>query len=139
MYPKDDRSPLILLFFSLFIFWGFGYHTAWQFLKIDLDGVVISSKDIPSTAAPRHSTKYGIRASDGLVHDYVSGPNDGSLPTDMPVGTRIKKRRWSLYYERDEKSYSFPYGFYSFILTGAFCGIVYALVRVPNFLHPTRG
>jgi hypothetical protein len=130
MGKKDDRSPLILLFFSLFMFWGFGYHTAWRFLKIDLDGVVISSKDIPSTAAPRHSTEYVIRGSDGLVHAYVSGPSDGSLPTNMPVGTRIKKRRWSLHYERDGEWYSFPYGFYSVVLTGAFCGIVSALVGI---------
>jgi hypothetical protein len=127
MERKTDQRTVIFFFLSCFIFWGFGYQTVWQFLNIDIAGVVITSKDVPSRGAPRYVTEYVVRSSDGQDHAYVAGATDASLPRSMPVGTQIKKERGSLYYERNGEWFSFPFTFYTIVLTGAFCCFVYAL------------
>ena len=129
----NPRIPIIFLF-SLFVFWGFRYQTVWPFLNLELEGVVISSKDIPSTGVPRYVTDYIIRSSNGQNHTYVAGATDASLPRSMAVGTQIKKQRWSLYYERNGQWYSFPFVFYSILLTGALGCVVYALLGTLLFL-----
>jgi len=118
MDRKINPQILIIFLFSLFVFWGFGYQTVWPFLNLELQGVVISSKDIPSTGAPRYVTDYVFRSSNGKNCTYVAGSTDASLPRSMPVGTQIKKQRWSLFYERNGEWYSFPFVFYSILGTG---------------------
>jgi hypothetical protein len=66
-----------------------------------VDGVVVFSRDTPSTGAPRYVTDYTIRGPDGKDRGYVAGPTYGFLPRSMPVGTQIKKQRWQLGYERN--------------------------------------
>jgi hypothetical protein len=130
----NPQIPIIFLF-SLFVFWGFGYQTVWPFLNLELEGVVISTKDIPSTGAPRYVTDYIFRSSNGQNHTYVAGPTDASLPRSMPVGTQIKKQSWNLYYERNGEWYSFPFVFYSIVLTAALGCVVYALLGTFRFLR----
>ena len=130
--PLTDREKWNgrLYIFSLLSIWmlfAFGYMTLWKFLNIDVEGVVISSKDSPSTGAPRYGTEYVIRDPDGQNRIYLAGPTDASLPRSMLVGTRISKKRWSVYYERDGRWCSFPFVFYSILLTGAIGFLGYAM------------
>jgi hypothetical protein len=94
-------NPVVPLIFGLWIIWGFGIETVGRRLDIELDGVVVSSLDHPSTGAPRYSTHYTLRGSDGGDYSYVAGATDASLPRSLPVGTRLKKQKWHLDYEKD--------------------------------------
>ena len=117
MTNNSNIQARSLLFFSLFIFWGFGYETVVKRLTTVVVGVVVSSRDIPSTGAPRYATDYIIRGIDGVIRGYIAGPTDASPPRSMPVRTRIKKLRWELNYERDAAQVrDFPVAFYSAIL-----------------------
>jgi hypothetical protein len=91
MKSKVVPNPAIPLIFGLFILWGFGYETVGSRLKTQLEGVVVSSRDIPSTGAPRYATEYTLRGPDGRESLYVAGATDASLPRSMPVGTSLKK------------------------------------------------
>ena len=124
----DQRNGRLYIFslLSIWTLFSFGYLTVWKFLRINLEGVVFSSKDDPSTGAPRYVTDYVIRGSNGENQIYVAGPTDASLPRSMPVGTQIKKQRWSLYYQRNGQWQSFPFVFYSILLSGALCCLLYA-------------
>jgi hypothetical protein len=132
--PNLDRKAeprlLVFLLFPLFVFWVFGYQTVWPFLNLELEGVVVSSADSPSRGAPRYVTEYTIHGADGETQAYIAGPTDASLPRSMAVGTRIKEHRWSLYYERDGRWYSFPFVFYSILLSAALCSEIYALRKI---------
>lgn len=113
--PKQPRGPqpLILLYFGLFILWGFGYETVWRYFVTEVDGVVVSSRDSPSKGAPRYSTHYLIRGDDGREQTYVAGATDGSLERSLPVGTRIRKKWGELNYEVDGTRLQFPWIGYS--------------------------
>ena len=55
---KSPPQPTILLFiWALWISWSFGYRVVWQRLSAEVDGVVISSQDVPS----RGVTAYVVR------------------------------------------------------------------------------
>lgn len=101
MKNKMVPNPAAPLMFALFILWGFGYDTVGARLKIRLEGVVISSRDVPSTGAPRYATEYTLRAPDGRESVYIAGATDASLPRSLPVGTTINKQRWHLDYEKN--------------------------------------
>jgi hypothetical protein len=122
-------SPWFLVCVALFILWGFGYETVWDRLTADIDGVIVSSRDVPSKGAPRYATEYVIRGPDGQAHTYVAGPTDSSLERSMPIGTRVHKERWKLGYERDGHQVSFPIEFYSAILGIALACLLWAVLQ----------
>lgn len=110
-------NPVVPLVFALWILWGFGLETVGRRLEIQLDGVVISSQDVPSKGAPRYVTEYTLRGNDGQDHSYIAGPTDASLPRSLPVGTHLTKRPWRLDYEKDGQTMKdFPVSFYSLTL-----------------------
>jgi len=117
MKSKVVSNPAIPLIFGLFILWGFGYETVGTRLKTQLEGVVVSSRDIPSTGAPRYATEYTLRGPDGRESVYVAGATDASLPRSMPVGTTLKKQRWHLAYEKNgQRVDDFGVSFYGMML-----------------------
>lgn len=117
MKSKVVPNPAMPLIFGLFILWGFGYETVGIRLKTQLEGVVVSSRDIPSTGAPRYATEYTLRGPDGRESVYVAGATDASLPRSMPVGTSLKKQRWHLNYEKNgQRVDDFGVSFYGMML-----------------------
>jgi hypothetical protein len=98
---KPMPNPAVILFFGLFILWGFGWSTLVARLRDSVDGTVVERRDIPSEGTPRYVSEYTIKASDGSIKTYVAGPTDASLPRSLPVGTRLKKVPWQLSYEQD--------------------------------------
>jgi hypothetical protein len=116
---KSPPQPTIVLFISaLWILWAFGYQVVWKRFTAVVDGVVISSRDVPSTGAPRYSTEYVVRDAGGNNHLYIAGATDASLKRSLPVGTEIRKEWGRLDYEVDGKQIHFSTYFYS-----AMCGI----------------
>jgi hypothetical protein len=114
-------NPLVPLVFALWILWGFGLETVARRLEIQLDGVVVSSRDVPSKGAPRYVTEYQLRGNDGQDDSYVAGPTDASLPRSLPTGTHLTKRLWHLDYQKDGVIVNdFPVSFYSITLSIAF-------------------
>jgi hypothetical protein len=108
-------QPVILIMAALWILWGFGYQTVWERFTTQVDGVVISSRDVPSKGAPRYGTEYVIRGSNGQEQRYDAGATDGSLERSMPVGTRIRKEWGDVGYEANGQWISFPIAFYAAI------------------------
>ena len=96
-YINSDTRYLIQFLFSLWILYvGLGDLVQRYFLEVE--GVVVES----STASnPRRATYYQVVGSDKIVRQYIAGPTDMSLSRDMPVGTRIKKIRHHLSWEKD--------------------------------------
>jgi hypothetical protein len=116
--PRLNFNPAILILWSLWMLWAFGYHTLWTRLTTQCEGVVISSQDVPPTRGPRNAIEYTLAGPDGQVHTYIAGPTDDSLPRSMPVGTKIKKERWHLSYEGNgNRVDDFSIVFYSLVLT----------------------
>jgi hypothetical protein len=97
---KAIRSPILPLLFALIMMWT-TLPAVWSRLVTHVNGIVISSRDIPATNAPRYATDYTLRGPDGQTYRYLAGPTDASLPRSMPIGTSLKKQRWRLDYERD--------------------------------------
>ena len=108
---------MIYICTSLWILWGFGWDTVGRRLWTQVDGIVIASRDVPSTGAPRYATQYVVRSHDGDKQVFWAGPTDGSLDRSMPVGTQIRKERWHLDYERDGQTEGFPVIFYGVMLS----------------------
>jgi hypothetical protein len=116
-------NPVAFFVLGIWLLWGFGIQTLGLRLTTEVDGV-ISSIDRPATGAPRYSTEYILRGPDGQSRHYIAGPTYGFLPRSMPVGTRIKKQRWRLDYERNGRVVNdFAVGFTALIL-----GIALALI-----------
>jgi hypothetical protein len=114
---RTGPTPIVLLLFGFWIVWGFGFQTVGARLEAHMDGVVISSRDIPVTRGPRYATEYTLRGPDGQNQKYIAGATDASLPRSMPVGTYLKKRRWHLSYERNNQHVDdFPLFFYQLVL-----------------------
>ncbi len=120
----EKVHPQVLLIWGLWMLWAFGLQTFFIFLNTEVDGVIVSSRDIPRNRGPRYATEYTLRAPDGHEFAYVSGPTDATLPRSMPVGTRLKKERWHLSYERDgqRENGSFPF-FYATVIGIGFTSV----------------
>jgi hypothetical protein len=126
---KTSLNPAVPLLFAIFILWGFGFGTVVNRLNTQLEGVIVASRDIPATGAPRYETEYVLHAQDGSETNYVAGPTDASLPRSMPVGTSVKKHRWRLDYERDgQRVDDFGIAFYAMILSIAVGCLVWSFV-----------
>jgi len=121
MKPPPN-SAIVSFLVVLWIFLVFGYETVWRRFVTEVDGVVISSRDVPSTGAPRYGTEYVIRDENGRDHSYIAGATDASLARSLPVGTSIKKEWGRLDYTVNGRTLRFPIYFYSAILgVAAFC------------------
>ena len=130
MSPKNRR--LFFLFAGLFILWGFGVHTVWARLTIDVHGVVTSSIDDPSRGAPRYATIYTILSDDGRTTQYVAGPTDASLARSLPVNSRVDKDRWHLDYSVNGRRVSFPIGFYAPIIALGLGALAVGISGLPD-------
>ncbi len=109
-------NPVVLLMLGLWVVWGFGIETVVRRLQIEVDGVIISSRDTSPTREPRYATQYILRADDGRETSYVAGATDASLPRSLPVGTRLTKQKWRLDYEKNGQNINdFPIGFYAIV------------------------
>jgi len=108
--PKYRAWAKVL--FGLFILWGFGWETIGRRLQTSVDGVIVASRDVPSTGAPRYATEYTVRGAGGEEQIFWAGPTDASLPRSMPVGTQIRKLRWHLNYEQNGTLIGFPEKFF---------------------------
>jgi len=129
MKTRIVPNPVVPLMFALFVLWGFGYETVGTRLKTQLEGVVLSSRDIPSTGAPRYVTEYSLRGTDGRESVYTAGPTDASLPRSMPVGTYLKKQRWRLDYEKNgQRVDDFGVFFYGTVLGIALACLVWSFL-----------
>ena len=129
MEIKAAPSPEVFLFFGLFILWGFGYQTVGVRLITQLNGVVVSRRDIPSTGAPRYATEYTLRGPDGHESIYTAGPTDASLPRSMPIGTFLKKRRWHLDYEKNgQRVDDFGVFFYGVVSAAGLRSVIWSLL-----------
>ena len=97
----NKPRPWVMILFGLFFLWGFGWETIGHRLLIQMDGTILASHDVPSTGAPRYATEYRVRDDHGKEQVFLAGCTDASLPRSMPIGTRIRKQRWHLDYERN--------------------------------------
>jgi hypothetical protein len=114
-------NSLALAAWSLWMIGAFGFFTLGTRLWTKLEGVVISSRDIPPTRGARYTTEYTLRGPDGQEQRYTAGPADDSLPRSLPVGTSLKKQRWNLDYQRDGlRVNDFGLTFYLVVLTIGF-------------------
>lgn len=116
-------QPAWLAVIGLLILYGFGWQTVGRRLLLQADGTIVASRDEPAKGAPRYATEYKVRGPGGSEQVLWSGATDASLARSMPVGTRIKKVRWQLGYERDGAWVGFPYVFYDVVL-GVGLGVV---------------
>jgi hypothetical protein len=121
---KPKGRPIVLFALALWLFWGFGYQTVWRRLLMDVEGTVISARDVTSPLAPsRRGTEYVILSPAGRTIHYIAGATDASLSRDIPIGAHIKKQQWQLSYEQDGQRIDFPTPFYVVMLSIA-VGIV---------------
>lgn len=128
-YMKSaNRQSVVLALFSLWILWGFGFQTLWARYTTELEGVVVSSRDIPSKGGPRYATEYVVRDKSGHESHYIAGVTDASLERSIPAGSRIEKRWGQLGYELNGQWRSFPTAFYSAIMGAAFFALFWAVL-----------
>ena len=126
-----------LLLLALGIFWGFGYETVAKRLFSQVEGTVISRRDIADSATPRrYSTEYIVCGLDGQNHSYVAGPTDASLPRTIPVGANVKKLRWHWSYEQNgQLTDQFGWVFYGVVLAMGALSLLWSL-RLRNAKIP---
>ena len=129
MRKNYKPNPMVLILFGLFFLWGFGWETVGHRLLVDIDGVIVASRDVPSTGAPRYATEYTIRRPSGDEQVFTAGPTDASLPRSMPVGTQIRKRRWHLGFERNGIQIAYPeIYFYDAVMACGFGMVVWGVL-----------
>jgi hypothetical protein len=124
-----SRSSVILLVAAVWILWGFGFQTAWKFFTTEIDGIIIASRDSPSKGAPRYSSEYIIRGTDGQEQHYVAGTTDAAVERGLPIGTRIHKAWGQFGYEINGRRINFPVAFYSAMMGIALFCVVWAVVK----------
>lgn len=122
-----------LLLFGVWMLWGFGWETVMFRLKTEIEGTIISSTDVPPERTGRYCTDYIVRGSDGVDRTYTAGASDASLERSMPVGTIIRKEKWSLDWEMDGQQQAFPLIFYCVVLTIGLGCVVFGLVSLDKF------
>ena len=114
--------------FAIFFLWGFGYETVVARLRIDLNGTIISSRDVPPSRGARYVTEYVVRGPDGRESAYVADPTDASLPRSMPIGTYIRKERGHFYYDRNgHRVDDFSVSFYTLMSALALALLIWSL------------
>jgi hypothetical protein len=93
-------AGILLLFATYACFWAF-VPAMWELRNTELNGIVVSSQDVPAKGAPQYETYYVVKKSDGSMINYVAGPAITSLPRSMPIGTVIRKIRGETRYQID--------------------------------------
>jgi hypothetical protein len=86
---------------------------------IEIDGIIINKEVVcQQPNNNRCVTNYLLRPVFGESQSsYSAGPTDQSLSRDLPVGTKLKKKKWGLNYEIDGKVVDdFPIFFYAGLL-----------------------
>jgi len=106
---KFKPNPILFAVWALWMLWV-SLSPIWFRLNTELNGVVVSAQDVPPTRGPRYATKYILRGPDGHEYEYWAGATAGSLPRSMPVGTYLKKPKWTFYYDRDGKRFDAGWG-----------------------------
>jgi hypothetical protein len=132
---KFKANPLVLAVWSLWMLWVF-LSPVWFRLDTELDGVVTSAQDIPPTRGPRYATRYTLRGADGKEREYIAGATWDSLPRSMPIGTYLKKPKWTMYYDRDGRR--FESGFPLVSIVGACFGCWCLVWSTRKLLHEKR-
>jgi hypothetical protein len=123
--------PILLILSGLWVLWAFGWQTVFSRLWLELDGTVVASVDVPAKGAPRYGTYYTVRSADGHDTQYVAGATDASLDRSLPVGTKLRKRRWELGYSIDGRWASFPTYFYLPLLCAAVVALTAGILKWP--------
>ena len=130
---NDRRKATVLIVFGLFILWGFGWNTVGRRLLTAIDGIIVARRAVSS------ATEYTVRGDDGSEQVFLAGATDASLPGNMPVGTRIRKKLWHLDYEQDGRREIFPWIFYSSVVGIAVSLVVWGILILRLQPHnPTR-
>jgi len=134
MAASNDRpKATVLILFGLFILWGFGWNTVGRRLLMAIDGVIVARRAVSS------ATEYTVRGDNGSKQLLLAGATDASLPGDMPVGTRIRKKLWHLDYEQDGQRESFPWIFYSLALRIALSLVIWGILILRSQLPNSTG
>lgn len=123
--PTFRESIPNLAPFALLI-WLFAGHEIYQRANVVLNGVIVTSKtDCVQPYNNRCATEYVVESADHAHVVYVAGPTDASLRRRLPVGTRIRKDKWSLtYFVNGKKVDDFPTRFYGgLMLFGLMCAL----------------
>jgi hypothetical protein len=104
--------------------WSFGGSEIYRRGVFAVEGTLVSSTTTcVQPANNRCASEYVVLSSDGVRTSYVAGPTDASLPRDLPVGTVISKRRWSIdYFLNGQRVDDFPVMFYAVVMAfGVLC------------------
>jgi hypothetical protein len=131
----SNLKPMVLLLFSLWLFWGFGYETVAKRLSSHVEGTVISRREMAYPLAPaRYSAEYIVRGLDGHNQSYVAGPTDASLPRTIALGTNLRKLPWHWSYEENgQVTDTFGWVFYAMVLAIATACLVWSvMLRSPK-------
>jgi hypothetical protein len=112
--PRLRFSPGVGFFGAWLLFMAL--YTAAGRLLIEADGLVVARQTVYD---PRRATVYTMRTPSGRSFSLESGATDASLSRDLPVGSRVTKRKWDLAYTVDGRTVS------DFSTT--FYGIVFAI------------
>ncbi len=113
---QQPRSNALLLLAVMA--WLFGGSEIYRRAAIALDGTLVSSTTTcVQPANNRCASQYVVLGSDGNGTRYVAGATDASLPRELPIGTAISKKKWSLDYFLDgQRVDDFPVTFYAGII-----------------------
>jgi hypothetical protein len=114
---------------GMFILFGFGLETVWMRLWVDVNGIVVSSIDVPANRPGRYHTDYVIKSADGEIRSYTAGATDATLARSLPVGTRLTKHRWELGYTVNGRWKSFPMFFYGPFLALGLWLLIAGIIR----------
>ena len=104
----------------------------YQRAAIELTGMVVDSEtSCRQPANNRCATVYVVSAAGGARSTYIAGPVDHALARRLPVGTVIRKLKWSLSYVVDGRPINdFPIGFYLGVIGAALVLAAWSLWRI---------
>jgi hypothetical protein len=100
-------------------------------MSVSVDGTVVSREDLPAAHVPLSYTRYKIRGAHEVLqlYYYVDAGWDGSLPRNLPDGSRIAKKGGDLDYVVDGRRFPFPILLYATIFAVALVFAFLALRR----------
>ena len=107
---RTKLNSSAMAIFSVWILY-IAYSTIAGRLEIEADGTILKREAF--TRYGRPGAIYTLAASDGSSHTFTSGSTDSSLPRELPVGSRLVKRKNHLSYTLDGRPiWDFPLPFY---------------------------
>ncbi len=118
--PSGPNHWILALASVAFLFFGVSEITRRALLEVE--GTIAFSA---TTTEARPISYYRLQASDGRVIEFISSPTGHSLPSGLPVGTKIKKTPYHLSWQRNGETVDdFPLAFY-LVICGAGLGFAY--------------